>query len=176
MKNKLGIWVLSICMISPCWLHSQSNIYLKLGDIKGESAHKDHKDWINVGSFTHGLSNSGAMRAGGGGAGAGKVKFDEFTFTRKMDKATPVLMAKAASGAHFADAILEMTGNDGKVFYTIKLTDVIISSVNTSAECNPTCSTTEEIKLNFGSISWEYRDQNGVPVRGGWDIKMNKGI
>jgi type VI secretion system secreted protein Hcp len=176
MKNKPVIWILSICMICPCLLYSQSNIYLKLGDIKGESAHKDHKDWINVGSFQHGLSNSGAMRAGGGGAGAGKVKFDEFTFARKLDKASPVLMSKAASGAHFPEAILEMTGPDGKVFYTIKLTDVVISSVSSSAECNPSCMISEEVKLNFGSISWEYRDQSGTPVRGGWDIKLNKGI
>ena len=166
--------MLSVCIFFSGWLYGQTNIYLKLGDIKGGSADRDHREWIMITGFDQGMSYSGSMSGGGGGAG--KVKFSELKLSRKLDQATPLLMVKTANGAHFPEAILEMTGGDGKVFYILKLTDVVLTSIKTSTECEPGCVANEKIELGFGSISWEYKDKNGVSTKGGWDVKVNRAM
>jgi len=173
MKKKISLGMLLPCLFLSGWVFSQTSIYLKLGDIKGESADKDHKDWIMITGFDQGVSFSGGMMGGGG---TGKAKFSELKLTRKIDKATPILMSKAATGARFPDAILEMTGGDGKVFYIVKLSDVVLTSIKSSTECEPGCVTSEKLELSFGNISWEYRDKSGGSTKGGWDVKLNRGM
>ena len=51
-----------------------SDIFAKIGDIKGESLDAKHKDEIEVLSFSWGVTNSANIKAGGGG-GAGKATF-----------------------------------------------------------------------------------------------------
>ena len=68
-----------------------SDIFAKIGDIKGESLDDKHKDEIEVLSWSWGVTNAGATTAGGGG-GAGKASFHDLSFTHKIDKASPVLM------------------------------------------------------------------------------------
>ena len=42
------------------------DIYLKLDGIPGESHDSKHKEWIQILSFSHGLSQTGSMFSGGG--------------------------------------------------------------------------------------------------------------
>ena len=46
-----------------------SDIFAKIGDIKGESVDAKHKDEIEVLSWSWGVSNSGSGATGGGGRG-----------------------------------------------------------------------------------------------------------
>jgi type VI secretion system secreted protein Hcp len=46
-----------------------SDIFAKIGDIKGESLDSKHKDEIEVLSFSWGVTNSASIGSGGGGAG-----------------------------------------------------------------------------------------------------------
>ena len=49
-----------------------SDIFAKIGDIKGESRDAKHKDEIEVLSFSWGVTNAASTGTGGGG-GAGKA-------------------------------------------------------------------------------------------------------
>jgi type VI protein secretion system component Hcp len=60
------------------------------------------------------------------GAGAGKVAFNPFTITRKVDKSSPTLQKLCVSGKHFASVTITVRLTKGKLTY--KLSDVIISS------------------------------------------------
>jgi type VI secretion system secreted protein Hcp len=51
-----------------------TEIFARIGDIKGESLDAKHKDEIEVLSFSWGVTNSGSAGSGGGG-GTGKAKF-----------------------------------------------------------------------------------------------------
>jgi type VI secretion system secreted protein Hcp len=51
-----------------------SDIFAKLGDVKGESIDDKHKDEIEVLSFSWGVTTSGSVISGGGG-GVGKATF-----------------------------------------------------------------------------------------------------
>jgi type VI secretion system secreted protein Hcp len=53
-----------------------SDIFVKIGDNKGESLDDKHKDEIEVLSFSWGVANTGATATGGGG-GTGKATFQD---------------------------------------------------------------------------------------------------
>ena len=48
-----------------------SDIFAKIGDIKGESLDSKHKDEIEVLSYSWGVSNAGSMASGSGGGEGG---------------------------------------------------------------------------------------------------------
>ena len=72
--------------------------FLKIDGIDGESVDSKHAGAIEPLSFSWGLSQAGSF-ATGGGAGAGKVQFQDFHFTSNTSKASPKLMLACASGA-----------------------------------------------------------------------------
>src|SRR6476646_8223200 len=80
-------------------------IFARIGVIKGESLDAKHKDEIDVLSWSWGLAQSGQVAQGGGG-GAGKAHFQDLNFTHRVDKASPVLMTRCATGQHIKDATL----------------------------------------------------------------------
>jgi type VI secretion system secreted protein Hcp len=81
------------------------NAYLKIDGVLGESQDERHKGEIDVLSFSWGASQAGAVAHGSGG-GAGKVSMQDFQFTMKVNKASPVLMRACASGEHLPRAVL----------------------------------------------------------------------
>src|SRR5262249_13545832 len=82
-----------------------SDIFAKLGDIKGESTDDKHKDEIEVLSYSWGLANPARIGAGGGG-GAGKATFQDLSFHHAIDKASPLLMKACATGLHLKEATI----------------------------------------------------------------------
>jgi type VI secretion system secreted protein Hcp len=81
-----------------------ADTFLKIGDIKGESADAKHKDEIEVLSISWGVSNASSMSHGGG---TGKASFEELSFVHYVDRASPVLWQACANGAHIKEAIDE---------------------------------------------------------------------
>ena len=108
-----------------------SGIFAKIGDIKGESLDSKHKDEVEVLSWSWGVAQSGTMAHGGGG-GEGKATFHDFNFTHHVDKASPVLMKACATGEHIKEATITVrkAGKGQQEFLIIKMTDVLITSVN----------------------------------------------
>ena len=74
------------------------DVFLKIKGIPGESADSKHKGEIDVLSYSWGISQTGTMSYGGGG-GAGKANFSDFSFMMRMNKATPKLMQACANGS-----------------------------------------------------------------------------
>lgn len=133
-----------------------SDIFAKLGDIKGESLDAKHKDEIEVLSWSWGVENTGSSPAGGGG-GAGKASFRDLSFTHKIDKASPSLMKACATGVHLKEATIthRKSGKGQQEFLIFKLNDVIVTGV-ASGESGEGGSM-ESVSLNFSKIELEYR-------------------
>lgn len=108
-----------------------SDIFAKLGDIKGESLDDKHKDEIEVMSYSWGVSNAGSMGYGTGG-GEGKASFHDLSITHKVDKASPVLMQYCATGVHLKDATIthRKAGKGQQEYLVIKLNDRFHESVH----------------------------------------------
>jgi type VI secretion system secreted protein Hcp len=140
------------------------DVFLKLGTIKGDSKDSEHKEWIDVLSWSWGLSQSGTFAYGGGG-GAGKVNVSDLSIMKRVDMSSTDLMLKCATGKHYPDATLEMrkAGDKPLVFMIIKMTDVLISSVQTSASSEEPM---ESLSLNFAKVNVKYVGQEASGAAG----------
>jgi type VI secretion system secreted protein Hcp len=156
-----------------------SDYLLKLDGIKGESTDSKHKDEIEIESFSWGATQSGTFASGGGG-GAGKVSFQDFHFTTRVNVASPNLMLACATGQHIKSAILTVrkAGKDQQEYYIVKMTDNLVSSFQSGGSEGSGVMPTDQISLNFAKIEFEYKMQKadgslGAGVKGGWDLKQN---
>jgi len=61
------------------------DMFMKAGDIEGESNDAKHKGSIDVLAWSWGMSQSGTTHMGTGG-GAGKVNIQDLSFTKYVDK------------------------------------------------------------------------------------------
>lgn len=153
--------------------------FLALDGIDGESTDQGHKNEIDIQSFSWGATNVGTHGSGGGG-GAGKVRFQDFHFTKTVDKSSPLLFLANASGQHIKKAVLacRKAGGGQQEFYKATLSDLLVSSYDVGSQ---TSQIGDSFSLNFGKIEFEYRPQKadgslGEAVKAGWDVKANKGV
>jgi type VI secretion system secreted protein Hcp len=156
-----------------------SNMFAKIGDIKGESRDAKHKDEIEVLSWSWGVSQSGSVTPGGGG-GAGKATFQDFAFTHHIDKASPLLMKSCATGTHIPEATITIrkAGKAQQDYLIIKMTDVLITGVAMSVAADEP-SGTEVVTLQTAKVDLEYKAQKAdgsldAGLHFKYDIKANK--
>src|SRR5437588_9037878 len=76
------------------------------GDGQDTSTYAHAKDAFEIKDFSFGVENPTTIGSATGGAGAGKVKFNEFTIKKTTDKATPLFFRVSATGDHFPTATL----------------------------------------------------------------------
>jgi len=157
------------------------DMFIKIGDIKGESQDDKHKDEIDVLAWSWGMSQSGTFHGGGGG-GAGKVNVQDLSFTKWVDKASPNLMKFCCNGKEYKEALLTVrkAGEKPLEYVKIKMEKVMITSVSTGGSGGED-RLTENVTLNFGKVSYDYtpqkEDGSGLPVvKMGWDIAANKEV
>ncbi len=157
------------------------DMFLKIGDIQGESKDHKYKDWVQIESWSWGESQTGSAGKGGG-AGIGKVDMSDFSFMKLMDKATPKLVLACASGKHIptVEFVARKAGGEQAEYMKMKFTDVMISSFQTSNSAGSGQLPSESISLNFAKIEMEYlaQDDKGKTASAGkmnWDVRSNKG-
>jgi type VI secretion system secreted protein Hcp len=155
-----------------------SDIFAKLGDIKGESLDDKHKDQIELLSWSWGVANSASASTGSGG-GAGRASFHDLSFTHKIDKASPLLLRGCATGQHLKEATItrRKAGKGQQEFLVIKMNDVIITSVTEADQGG--ASQVETVTLAFAKVDVEYRPQRAdgsldAGIHFKYDIKANK--
>jgi type VI secretion system secreted protein Hcp len=160
-----------------------SDIFAKIGDIKGESQDDKHKDEIDVMSYSWGVSQAGTLAHGGGG-GEGKAQFNDFNFTTNVSKASPALFLACASGTHIKEATITVRkAGENKAqgdYLILKMTDVLVSSYN-AAGSSQGDRPTESISMAYAKVEFTYKPQNadgslGAGITTGWDLKANKKV
>jgi len=159
--------------------------FLKIDGIPGESTDDKHKDWIEVLSYSHGLSQPAAgARSTGGAASAERCNHQDFSIVKVLDKASPKLALYCCNGTHIKSVKLELcraTGDKQK-YMEYLLSDVIVSGVRPggSAQGGENLPL-EEVSFNYGKIEWTYTEtdhKTGKPkgdVKANWDLVANKG-
>jgi type VI secretion system secreted protein Hcp len=155
-----------------------TDIFAKIGDIKGDSTDNKHQDEVEVLSYSWGVTNTGNIGTGGGG-GAGRATFQDLSIVHKIDRASPQLLQACATGQHLKEATITFrkAGKGQRDFLIIKMNDVIISGVVQSAPSSEAGS--ETVSLEFAKVDWEFKPQKtdgsldaGIHFK--FDIKANK--
>lgn len=154
--------------------------FLKIEGVDGESHDAKHKGEINLESFSWGASQTGSHAFGGGG-GAGKVQMQDFHFVMKHNKASPKLMLACAEGEHLKKGVLtcRKAGKDQQEFLKVTMSDLLVSSYQTSGSAHGDEIPTDQISLNFSKIEFEYKEQKAdgsvsTAAKVGYDLKTMK--
>jgi type VI secretion system secreted protein Hcp len=157
-----------------------SNIFAKIGDIKGESLDAKHKDEIEVLSFSWGVTHAASPTPGGGG-GAGKATFQDLAIVHQIDKASPLLLKACATGTHLKDATIthRKAGKPPLEYLIFKLHDILITGVMPSGASGQPETESETVSLAFAKIDLEYRPQKpdgslDTAIHFKYDLKTNK--
>lgn len=140
---------------------AQTDYYLKIDTIEGESDAKGFEKQMQIESFSFGATNSGSA-VQGTGLGAGKVSLQDFHFVVQNGKASPQLFLACAKGNHIPQAILtcRKAGGDGNPYTYLKVTfgDIVISSFQTGGSGGQILPM-EQISFNFTNVTFEYFQQ-----------------
>jgi type VI secretion system secreted protein Hcp len=153
-----------------------ADIFAKLGDIKGESLDGKHKDEIEVLSWSWGVTN--AIGVAGTGAAQGKASFHDFSFTHKIDKASPKLMQACATGVHLKEATIthRKAGKGQQEYLVIKMNDVIVTRMT---DADDDTGSVETVSLAFAKVNVEYKPQKAdgsldAGIHFKYDLKAQK--
>jgi type VI secretion system secreted protein Hcp len=151
--------------------------FLKLDGIQGESVDANHKNEIQILSWSWGGSQTSSV-SGTGGSGAGKVDLADFSIMTNFDKATPKLFKSLCEGTHVKTGTMTAvkSGANGKPYLTADFTELFVSSLQISASSEiPTISVS--FTYNTLKIDYSVQDEKGNLTSTGpvsYDLKQNK--
>ena len=159
------------------------DIYVKFGNpaIKGESADKDHKDWIEVTSWSHSIKQPRSATAStAGGHTAERCEHGEMVFTKDMDVVSPLLYQHASGGTTFDEVTIDFMRADGEgkrvKYLEVKLKNAILGAVDAkvATEGLPT----DVFSLKYAAVQWKYTQQKiggnqGGNAQGAWSLTKN---
>lgn len=158
-----------------------STIFCKIDGIKGESTDANHKDEVELLSFSHGVSQPrSAVASTAGGGTTGRCNHTDFSIVKMMDSSSPVLNQTCCTGKHIGSIVITLRRADGdkSVPYMVyKLSDVIISSVSVGGSSDSV--PTESVTFNYAKIEWEYTKQaraggaGSGKTNGSWNLAEN---
>ena len=160
--------------------------FMKLASVPGESTDAKHTEWIEILSFSHGMSQPSLAQASAkGGMTTGRVDMHDFSVVKTLDKASPKLALACCKGEHFATVQIELCRNSGdkQKYMEYKFSDVVVSSVRPGGTAHGGDDLPlEEVSFRFGKIEWNYTaldNKSGKPkgsVTGGWDLTKNAAV
>jgi type VI secretion system secreted protein Hcp len=153
--------------------------YLQIDGVPGESLNDKHKDWIELVSYSHKMTQPvSATRSSAGGASSGRSQHGDFVIVKYVDKASPKLYEAVSNGKAFAKAKIEVcrAGGSQVKFMEITLEEVIVSHVELNPITGATANSsgdilpTETVHLNYGKIEWVYTQQKRKDGSGGGNV------
>ena len=176
---KIRFAVLTALLVWTASLQASFDAFLQIDGIQGEATSAGFENTIDIYSYSWGMSNPTTTVGGA----TGKVVINDFHFTKRLDKASPVLMLHCATGEHIPQVsfVFRKAGVDRNVvYYRVTFQDVLVSSFQiggSSGEDRPM----ESLSFNFAKVKVDYFQQDatggtGAPVTFGWDLATGKGL
>jgi type VI secretion system secreted protein Hcp len=151
--TKIALLATFALALAPSCL-AQYNVLLRIDGVAGESTVANHAGDIDGTAFSFGMSIPISVSAGGGVAG--RPTFTDLSVTKFVDKASPALMLDLARGERLRTVVLFVQVTHPVVvdFYKVTLTDVILTSVNSSGDVNGR--PTQTVTFNYAKIRIDY--------------------
>jgi len=159
--------------------------FVEIENIPGESTDDAHADWIEILSFSHGVSQmSSGSRSSGGGGGAERCDHQDFSIVKSLDKASAKLNLACCKGEDVGKVTVELcrAGGDKLCYMKYVMEGVIVTSVrpggsSQGGEALPL----EEVTFNYGKVTWTYTETDHATgaakgdVESFWDQNNNTG-
>jgi type VI secretion system Hcp family effector len=158
---------------------AENQYFLQISGIPGNSVDRSHKDWIDIESFSWGLTT--VTSTSGGGSGVGKASFSDLSWSQYVDISTPKWMLSVATGKHIPTVTLDVTTLGGKgesvSFFQMIFTDTVGTALQVSGGGASLMATGAMSSGN--TVKLRYRPQDpkggmGPWVEGSFNIKTNE--
>jgi type VI secretion system secreted protein Hcp len=154
-------------------------MFLKIGEVKGNSLDENHKDWIEITSFSTGVASTvdpvKIAKVGKKEAGAtGSVSQHQgIAVTKELDQTSPLLATYCSMGkCWMGEETATIDVYDEKLLlYKITLDYAAISSVSVSGQAEDVGTPYESVVIEFNKIKWQF----GTEADQWWDRNIGKG-
>ena len=139
---------------------AQGDYLLEIENIQGETKQEGYTNFIDVESYSWGMSQQGSWAVGGGGA-VGKASISDFSFACKPGKHTAQLMKAVVQGNHpnKAKLVCRKAGGDANTYeyYIVEFENLIISGVSESGAGEG--SNYASVTFAFKKVTFDYKEQ-----------------
>lgn len=152
MKPMNKPWIMIICCVYLCGfapIANAADMFMEIADMVGESEDALHPGWIDVLSLQWSLDAAATSDKRGV---SGEIS--DIEITTAADAASPYLALAAMQGKSFDTIDFEFVGADGQVVRTLRLSNVLIKSLNSKSQRDG--DDTESWTLNYTTIQWTY--------------------
>lgn len=166
----------SLALFGLAWLPglAQANDYFLLFEtppaginLSGESVNADHRNWIDVTSWSWGIQVASGGSSGSG-AGVGKPQLSDFSWMQGLDTSVPGLFLTISQGKHVGKATLDVTRADGggrsTSFFQMVFDTVLPDSLNISGSGSETVAAA----FAYDMVTMRYRPQDAKGGYGDW--------
>ncbi len=140
------------------------NFFLKLEtpEIKGESSDSDHKDEIQVLSWSHSFNQpTSPTRSSAGGGTVEQANHADFSFTKYIDASTDDLLKQCWSGKSISKGTFTAYRADGDnkpvKYLEITMENIIVSNFSVSGGSGDI--PVENVSLSYGKVQYSYIPQ-----------------
>jgi type VI secretion system secreted protein Hcp len=161
-----------------------TDMFLKIDGIEGESTDEAHAGWIEILSFSHGVSQPATASVSSGGArSVQRSDHQDFSVVKTLDKASPKLFLYCCNGKHIPTVTLELcraTGDKTK-YMAYTMNDVLVSSLRPGGSSEGADLPLEEIAFNYAKMTYTYTETDHLTgqakgdVEAYWDQGKNVG-
>lgn len=157
-----------------------SNVYLKLGEIEGESTVAGYEKQIEIMNFSYSCFQPVSESRSGTIHTEGRANHGAFNFSKYSDLSSADICAAMWAGKTLPTVVMTAVVNNGDAiipYMTITLTNVVISNFSLHGGGNSI--STEELSLSFSKIKVAYHKQGEDGSDAGekvaeWDLATEK--
>jgi type VI secretion system secreted protein Hcp len=160
----LTIVLLNSVMVSDAY--ATVNMFIKIGNIPGESTDPERKDWMEILSYSLGA-----------GITDGKRKVGSLKIEHNLDSSTPLLYKALLTGEKINEVTLTLcrTGGLKICIMEYKLENAVVNKIITERTNNKDVQK-QEISLEFDKITFTYTKESKLKEKISycWDAKHGK--
>jgi type VI secretion system secreted protein Hcp len=141
---------------------AETDMFLKLEGIEGESQDSKFKDWIEVLSWNWGVHQD-ATGHRGTGSGHSKASFQELHVSKHIDKASVKAFKACGKGDHIKKGklVCRKAGGDNPLdYYIIEMDDVLITHVSNNGHGGSGAQVSETLAMSFAKFKLTYKPQS----------------
>jgi type VI secretion system secreted protein Hcp len=153
--------------------------FLKMDGIAGESTDDKHKEWIEIISFSHSITQPKSPSvSAGGGMSAERCDHADFQLSKYMSKSDPKLSLACSNGQAIPEATLELCQASEKKekYMEYKMENVIVTSVSPGgASQSGDSMPTMQFSLAYGKITFLFTEVGKGEIESHWDLVHNTG-
>ncbi len=150
-------------------------ILFKTPDIKGESSDENHKESIQVLTWSHSFNQpTSPTRSSAGSGTVEQATHSNFSFTKYLDASTDDLLKMCWSGQQIGTATFSAYRSDGSEkaikYLEVEMTGVIVSNISLRSGTGDL--PVETVTLSYNAVTYNYIQQKTADGTAGGNQKI----